>query len=241
MDSNRVHPLALEELELELLLQLDLTDLLRVNKDLLRLSSNSSSDLLLQALNSSSSNNHLLEMLKLLQLQVLMVLIREWEVHRHPSHLKDVQCLLKVEWLFQLNLLLVSEPQEQGPELLEVRLQAIVNPPLSIVSKSRVDVIRRRLTSRKAHSLTLSLRNLCSSLLFLPTAPGDRSHIPEAQKPIFGCLSRELARLKSTSPPGQKRMVEDTERRLNILFDALNCGTLDEKLIGGLGQLVGGE
>lgn len=82
---------------------------------------------------------------------------------------------------------------------------------------------------------------LSSRLFVTCSAPGDRSHIPEAQKPIFNCLSRELARLKSTAPPGQKRMVEDTERRLNILFDALNCGTVDEKLLGGLSQLVGGE
>lgn len=69
--------------------------------------------------------------------------------------------------------------------------------------------------------------------------PGDRSHIPEAQRVIFQVLSRELARIKATTPPAQKRMVDDTERRLNILFDHLNNGLItDGKLLGGLTELA---
>ncbi|SJX65258.1 related to SEC31-component of the COPII coat of ER-golgi vesicles [Sporisorium reilianum f. sp. reilianum] len=68
--------------------------------------------------------------------------------------------------------------------------------------------------------------------------PGDRSHIPENQRPIQHALQREVARLKSTAPPAQKRMVDDTERRINLLLDHLNCGTIDAKTVSGLMQIV---
>ncbi|KAJ1021086.1 hypothetical protein NDA16_003872 [Ustilago loliicola] len=67
---------------------------------------------------------------------------------------------------------------------------------------------------------------------------GDRSHIPENQRPIQHALQREVARLKSTAPPVQKRMVDDTERRINLLLDHLNCGTIDAKTVQGLMQIV---
>ncbi len=68
--------------------------------------------------------------------------------------------------------------------------------------------------------------------------PGDRSHIPENQRPIQHALQREVARLKQTAPPAQKRMVDDTERRINLLLDHLNCGTIDAKTVSGLMQIV---
>ncbi len=68
--------------------------------------------------------------------------------------------------------------------------------------------------------------------------PGDRSHIPENQRPIQHALQREVARLKATAPPAQKRMVDDTERRINLLLDHLNCGTIDAKTVQGLLQIV---
>ncbi|KAE8257789.1 hypothetical protein A4X13_0g2131 [Tilletia indica] len=68
--------------------------------------------------------------------------------------------------------------------------------------------------------------------------PGDRSHIPDSQKMIFEVLSREFGRIRQTTPPAQKRMVDETERKLNILFDGLNCGTIDPKAIPLLLQLA---
>ncbi|KAJ2917891.1 hypothetical protein MD484_g2503, partial [Candolleomyces efflorescens] len=56
--------------------------------------------------------------------------------------------------------------------------------------------------------------------------PGDRSHIPEHVKPAYDVLMENLTRMKQTTPPNQKRLVDDLERRLNPLFDALNCETL---------------
>ncbi|TDL22025.1 hypothetical protein BD410DRAFT_276586 [Rickenella mellea] len=68
--------------------------------------------------------------------------------------------------------------------------------------------------------------------------PGDRSHIPENSQRAYGILAQELIRLKQTTPPQQKRMVDDTERRLNALFDALNCETLSPSVVDQLIELT---
>ncbi|KAG8985457.1 protein transport protein S31 [Tulasnella sp. JGI-2019a] len=68
--------------------------------------------------------------------------------------------------------------------------------------------------------------------------PGDRSHIPDGSKRSYEVLSNELARLRQTTPPQQKRMVDDTERRLNALFDALNCETLSKSVSDQLNALT---
>lgn len=67
--------------------------------------------------------------------------------------------------------------------------------------------------------------------------PGDRSHIPESAKPIIATLTRELNRFKSITPPTQKRTIDDVDRRINLLFDLINCGTVDAKFMPGLHQL----
>ncbi|KAK4049617.1 protein transport protein S31 [Microbotryomycetes sp. JL221] len=58
--------------------------------------------------------------------------------------------------------------------------------------------------------------------------PGDRSHIPAASKPIVNTLTAQLDALKSLppGPPQQMKMIQDTEKRINVLFDMLNCETL---------------
>ncbi|KAI4524793.1 hypothetical protein K525DRAFT_262233 [Schizophyllum commune Loenen D] len=61
--------------------------------------------------------------------------------------------------------------------------------------------------------------------------PGDRSHIPESAQPIFNVVSGELNRMRQTTPPQQKRLVDDLERRINPLFDALNCETLSAPVV----------
>ncbi|GAA6063655.1 hypothetical protein JCM10212_004922 [Sporobolomyces blumeae] len=58
--------------------------------------------------------------------------------------------------------------------------------------------------------------------------PGDRTHIPSSSRPIFDILTLELRRLRQTTPPQQAKMINDTEKRLNILFDLLNCESLPE-------------
>ncbi|KAI0654852.1 hypothetical protein C8Q70DRAFT_924945 [Cubamyces menziesii] len=58
--------------------------------------------------------------------------------------------------------------------------------------------------------------------------PGDRSHIPDELRPIHQVISGQLEQLKQVTPPQQKRLVDDLERRINPLFDALNCETLSK-------------
>ncbi|KAK9729369.1 protein transport protein S31 [Basidiobolus ranarum] len=61
--------------------------------------------------------------------------------------------------------------------------------------------------------------------------PGDRSKIPAAHKPIFTMLNSELQRIKQSSPPNQKKKVDDVEKRLGNLFDALNYEKLNSDVI----------
>ncbi|CAE6512434.1 unnamed protein product [Rhizoctonia solani] len=68
--------------------------------------------------------------------------------------------------------------------------------------------------------------------------PGDREHIPDSDRIIFQVLSEHLARLKQNTPPQQKRMVDDIERRLNVLFDALNCETISRPVVDQLLTLI---
>lgn len=57
-------------------------------------------------------------------------------------------------------------------------------------------------------------------------APGDRTHIPDSSRPIYEILSADMARVKSRAPASFAAQVNDTEKRLNILFDHLNNETL---------------
>ncbi|RDB18645.1 Protein transport protein SEC31 [Hypsizygus marmoreus] len=61
--------------------------------------------------------------------------------------------------------------------------------------------------------------------------PGDRSHIPEFARPAFNVISEQLNRMRQMTPPQQKRLVDDLERRINPLFDALNCETLSKPVV----------
>jgi protein transport protein SEC31 len=44
--------------------------------------------------------------------------------------------------------------------------------------------------------------------------------------------------MRQLTPPPQKRIVDDVERRLNPLFDALNCETLSEGVLEQLAVLT---
>ncbi|KAK8847643.1 hypothetical protein IAR55_005502 [Kwoniella newhampshirensis] len=68
---------------------------------------------------------------------------------------------------------------------------------------------------------------------------GDRSHIPDGSKPIFEILSSELNKVKQSNlPPHLKRIVEDTERRLNILFDGLNNESVPAPAVGMMNNIA---
>ncbi|KAG5728189.1 hypothetical protein E4T56_gene19286 [Termitomyces sp. T112] len=59
--------------------------------------------------------------------------------------------------------------------------------------------------------------------------PGDRSHIPDYAMPAYNVISEQLN--VSFVDPQQKRLVDDLERRINPLFDALNCETLSRSVV----------
>ncbi|KAG5641968.1 hypothetical protein DXG03_003842 [Asterophora parasitica] len=61
--------------------------------------------------------------------------------------------------------------------------------------------------------------------------PGDRSHIPDHARPAYNVISEQLNRMRQATPPQQKRLVDDLERRINPLFDALNCETLSKPVV----------
>ncbi|KIK00412.1 hypothetical protein K443DRAFT_679209 [Laccaria amethystina LaAM-08-1] len=60
---------------------------------------------------------------------------------------------------------------------------------------------------------------------------GDRSHIPDWASPAYTVISEHLNRMRQTTPANQKRLVDDLERRINPLFDALNCETLSKPVV----------
>ncbi|EKM49465.1 uncharacterized protein PHACADRAFT_214425 [Phanerochaete carnosa HHB-10118-sp] len=68
--------------------------------------------------------------------------------------------------------------------------------------------------------------------------PGDRSHIPDHLRPIFNIISQQLEIVKQTTPPQQKRLADDLERRINPLFDALNCEMLSKPVCDQLLELT---
>jgi len=50
--------------------------------------------------------------------------------------------------------------------------------------------------------------------------------MPPESQPIYDTLNAEMQRVKARAPPNYKPQVEDTERRLNVLFDQLNNGDI---------------
>lgn len=68
--------------------------------------------------------------------------------------------------------------------------------------------------------------HIWSDMILTNTAPGDRNHIPAGSKPIFDILSGDMARVKSRAPASFTAQVNDTDKRLAILFDHLNNETL---------------
>lgn len=55
---------------------------------------------------------------------------------------------------------------------------------------------------------------------------------------IYSILSEQLQRVKQTIPAQQRRMADDLERRINSLFDALNCDTLPKSVLDQLNELT---
>ncbi|GAA5974365.1 hypothetical protein JCM11641_005236 [Rhodosporidiobolus odoratus] len=67
--------------------------------------------------------------------------------------------------------------------------------------------------------------------------PGDRTHIPPRHKIVLEVLSGELDKLRQITPPQQIKVVNDTEKRLNILFDMLNNETIKDETAKSVGEV----
>ncbi|KAB8346260.1 hypothetical protein FH972_023305 [Carpinus fangiana] len=67
---------------------------------------------------------------------------------------------------------------------------------------------------------------------------GDRSHIAPEAVPVFEFLNAEVQRVLGKAPAQFKPKVQDTQKRLNILFDQLNNGALSAAVVQTLSQVV---
>jgi protein transport protein SEC31 len=59
--------------------------------------------------------------------------------------------------------------------------------------------------------------------------------------PIVSVFERELARLRHIMPPQQKRFLDDMEKRLVALFDALNHDEIPPPIASQLLRIVKGN
>ena len=66
---------------------------------------------------------------------------------------------------------------------------------------------------------------------------GDRSHIPPNLRPVSDTLAREVARLRSVDAQ-PKRILDDADKRVQLLLDVMNNGLVDAKLVPVLQQLA---
>ena len=65
---------------------------------------------------------------------------------------------------------------------------------------------------------------------------GDRSHIPPHLKAVSDSLIREVARLRSIDAQ-PRRILDDADKRVQLLLDLMNNGLVDAKLVPVLQQL----
>lgn len=58
--------------------------------------------------------------------------------------------------------------------------------------------------------------------MLISIAKGDRSHIPASAQPIVDILGQEMARVEARAPTSFRPQVNDTKKRLDLLYDHLN-------------------
>lgn len=66
---------------------------------------------------------------------------------------------------------------------------------------------------------------------------GDRSHIPSNLKGVADVLAREVLRLRSIDAQ-PLRLLDDADRRVQLLLDLFNNGLIDSKMVPVLQQLA---
>ncbi|KAF8168890.1 hypothetical protein BJ912DRAFT_1048573 [Pholiota molesta] len=67
--------------------------------------------------------------------------------------------------------------------------------------------------------------------------PGDRSHIPDYAQPAYNSIS-DIEQDEADHACNQKRILDDLERRINPLFDGLNCETISRSVVDQLTVLT---
>ncbi|KAJ1680430.1 protein transport protein S31 [Spiromyces aspiralis] len=127
---------------------------------------------------------------------------------------------------FQQQLQQQQQQQYSTPmstEMPSVTRGRIVSPPPS----------HQRRTPAPARSMTPQTR--------LKYPPGDRSHIPAAWMDVYKHLNASAEAVYGHASPAQARVVEDTKKRLNSLFDRMNNEMITDPdtIIPKFGELVG--
>ena len=102
-----------------------------------------------------------------------------------------------------------SKPSDTGRD----STKSITDPP------GAIDTAKNAARNNYRTSPVIILSVTCPNI---KPAPGDRSHISSSAAPIYEILNKDMQRVKSRAPASFKAQVDNTEKRINLLFDHLN-------------------
>ncbi|KAJ1945679.1 protein transport protein S31, partial [Linderina macrospora] len=120
----------------------------------------------------------------------------------------------------------VLQQQQQQPGFIPPAMGTVAGGPAAVPQSSRGQVVSPGAT-QPARIATPAKPATPKPTSKYPA--GDRSHLPAEWKPVVLSLTQHLSRAKQFAAPAQKRMVDDSERRLNLLFDLMNCDEVKKK------------
>ena len=112
-------------------------------------------------------------------------------------------------------------------------------PPQQIISRpGTASSEKRSAAPARKHRRHFSPHS-CRAATNTSVAKGDRSHLSPSAQAIYTILSEEMSRVKSRAPASFKPQVNDTEKRLDILYDHLNNSELlSEETVGQVRELA---
>ncbi|OLY84088.1 Protein transport protein sec31 [Smittium mucronatum] len=113
----------------------------------------------------------------------------------------------------------------QNPQPISTRGQ-VVSPPAQLSNRGVINPAQSANVNRNVGSHSSSKPQDPSSNLKYPS--GDRSHMPEYWMPIYTRLQSLLEKCQKFVPDGQKRSVEDCNKRLQQLFDMMNNDSISK-------------
>ena len=115
-----------------------------------------------------------------------------------------------------------QQPSQTRTQIAPPPSQAAAPQPSSRPSTANSDRRPLRPAAPKHRKPSPCVRNVSNVSANVEVARGDRSHILKSAEPIYSILASEMARVKARAPSSFKAQVDDTEKRLNYLFDHLN-------------------